>query len=405
MASSAYQILSDVVEEIVKTKPQTILDVGLGFGKLGFLCREYLEAWANRIYPETWKIKIVGIEVWKPFVERLPWNKIIYNEIKIGDAYEVIDTIPEKFDLIIANDVLEHLEKEKGLLLLDELLKKAVKKVIVNVPIGKGWLGNVVLDDNPYNAHKAVWYLEDLTKIAEKNNCKLRTKTWKGVRGDGILGVFEKQQEVAVKNQIDKKWIIVSYYTEGFYEEVANKYLIPSCKKLNLPYYCVKKKSYKDWTKNTNIKPVFIKEMLQTFPDKDIVFIDADATVERYPALFDEIGNDYDLACHYLDFGRWYNKPDKIGEKKLLSAVLLVRHTPKMYQVLNEWIAGLGSIWEQKVLQMVIERLKPRVYELPLSYCYIESLPNGREPYIKVENPVTVQHQVSRQIRRGKAKP
>jgi len=195
MASSAYQIISNVVEEIVKTQPKTILDIGIGFGKWGFLSREYLDCWRDKIYPNTWQIKIIGIEIWRPFADQLPWNRLFYDDIYIGDAYEIIDKIDENFDLIIANDVLEHLEKDRGLILLDKILNKTDKKAIVNVPIGEGWLGNVILDNNPYEAHKAVWSSNDLIKAANKHNCEYRSISWRGVRGVGVLGIFEKGVE------------------------------------------------------------------------------------------------------------------------------------------------------------------------------------------------------------------
>lgn len=194
-------------------------------------------------------------------------------------------------------------------------------------------------------------------------------------------------------------WIITSYFTEGFYEKVAEEHLIRSCRRLGLPHYIVKVKSKGDWIQNTNIKAVFVRDMMRKFPDRDIVFLDVDAEVKEYPSLFDQIEG-YDMACHYLDFGRWYNVREKMGVKELLSGTLLFKHTPKAEEVISAWISGLGRIWEQKVLQSVVESLKPRVYELPLEYCYISSLPNGQEPYIKVERPVIVHHQKSREIRR-----
>lgn len=192
MSSSAETTISIVMEEIRTRHPNSVLDIGIGFGKWGFLCREYLESWRNRTYPEQWIIKIDGIEIWKPFVEKLPWNKIMYNHIYIGDVYEIIDRV-SNYDLIIAGDVVEHLTKEKGIRLIEKMIRLS-KCLLVSVPIGKCWLNNSVVDNNPYEKHQAVWEVADLIKLGkEQLGCDIRIRMWKGVRGDGCVAVFEKK--------------------------------------------------------------------------------------------------------------------------------------------------------------------------------------------------------------------
>jgi len=54
-----------LIIEIVRTlSPRSILDVGVGFGKYGFLLREYMELWdeSTKAYG-VWNIKIDGVEI------------------------------------------------------------------------------------------------------------------------------------------------------------------------------------------------------------------------------------------------------------------------------------------------------------------------------------------------------
>ncbi len=185
MSSSSEQIISPIIKEIQSLHPKTVLDIGIGYGKWGFLCREYLESWYNRIYPNEWKIRIDGIEIWKPYIDDLPWNKIIYDKLYLGDAYEVIDKTPN-YDLIIASEVIEHMSKERGL----ELMKKCIGKsqcFILSIPLGKGWLNNVAFD-NPYNKHQASWELDEIKQLSKD----IKIIMWKGVRGDGCIAIFKK---------------------------------------------------------------------------------------------------------------------------------------------------------------------------------------------------------------------
>lgn len=192
MPSSTYFILNDAVREILKMKPKSVLDVGIGFGKYGFLCREYLECWNDRVFPEQWQTKIVGIEIFEPYT-KLAHNQVIYDKIYAQPAGEIIPEIfdYENFDLVICMDVIEHLKKEDGIFLGQDMINGAQKGVIINVPTGN-WLHNVVVANNPAEEHQAIWEESDLDALAEKCNVKLDKYPWKqGSRG-GCMGVFKK---------------------------------------------------------------------------------------------------------------------------------------------------------------------------------------------------------------------
>ncbi|MBW2991727.1 glycosyltransferase family 1 protein, partial [Candidatus Woesearchaeota archaeon] len=81
--SSPHQI-NEIMGEIMELDPSSILDIGVGFGKYGFLCREYLELWDynNKRYGE-WKREIDGIEVYEDYITDI--QRKVYNNIFIGD--------------------------------------------------------------------------------------------------------------------------------------------------------------------------------------------------------------------------------------------------------------------------------------------------------------------------------
>jgi 2-polyprenyl-3-methyl-5-hydroxy-6-metoxy-1,4-benzoquinol methylase len=93
-------------------KPSSILDIGLGNGKMGFIARDFLDVMLGEKHRrEDWKIKIDGIEIFSDYIQE--HQRAIYNEIYLGDALEVIDALGS-YDLIILGDVLEHFQKEKA---------------------------------------------------------------------------------------------------------------------------------------------------------------------------------------------------------------------------------------------------------------------------------------------------
>jgi len=185
MPSSSPKLITPIVEKILTIKPKTVLDVGFGYGKWGYLCREYLETWEGRISKIEWKVKIVGLDAYHPFSE-LEWTKVFYDEIVIGDAWRTIKTLG-CYDLVIATDILEHLDKKCSLELFDECLKRSRKCFIMSVPLGEGWLNNYVPYENEYDKHRCVWRLEE---IESRNPSEL--KLFEERRGKIALAIFDR---------------------------------------------------------------------------------------------------------------------------------------------------------------------------------------------------------------------
>lgn len=130
MPVSAYDNIESILSYIIDLQPRRILDVGVGHGKYGFLCREYLEVQPHRFAPSEWESEIIGIEVWDKYHNPV-WN-YAYNRVVIGDARELIGTLG-KFDLVIFADIIEHFEKDEGMKLIEKALDIS-KYVIVSTP-------------------------------------------------------------------------------------------------------------------------------------------------------------------------------------------------------------------------------------------------------------------------------
>jgi hypothetical protein len=147
-------------------------------------------------------------------------------------------------------------------------------------------------------------------------------------------------------------------------------------------------------------KGILIQYPILYSKDKNIVFVDVDAEILEHPKLFEEIPEKYNVACHILDKAKWYNR-DFNGEKEVLSGTLFIRNNEESKKLVNEWIQRCEKsvIWEQKVLQQILQENNIEVFELPIDYCYIVSLPNGNSPFVKCEKPVIVHHQMSRKTK------
>jgi len=145
-----------VVDRLRAIDPSSILDVGCGWGRWGFLAREFLELWKHRYTPSEWVVRIDALDIHPG-----TWTGVhayIYDHRYEADVrtFEPV----RHYDAVIACDVLEHMEKDEGLEVLGKL-RTWGGRVIVGVPIGDAWPLRAGFDGNPYEAHLSRWYESD----------------------------------------------------------------------------------------------------------------------------------------------------------------------------------------------------------------------------------------------------
>ena len=148
MPSSRIDHVPAVIGYVAQTKPQRVLDIGVGFGKWGFLFREYLEIWGGHL---DWTHTIEGIEVFPDYIGA--HQLAVYDEIHIGNALDVVPTLGD-YDLIFMGDVIEHFTTEDALCLVRECRKHA-KNVLMSTPNGFVKQGDSF--GNEHERHLSSW--------------------------------------------------------------------------------------------------------------------------------------------------------------------------------------------------------------------------------------------------------
>ena len=76
-------------------------------------------------------------------------------------------------------------------MLLEQIIEKSNKATIINVPL-KNWMNNVIVANNPHEAHQAIWEENDLNEIASRMDVNLEKVIWKQNNRCGCLGIFKK---------------------------------------------------------------------------------------------------------------------------------------------------------------------------------------------------------------------
>jgi len=153
MGTSRPYVISDICSKIIEVQPKTILDIGIGFGKYGFLAKEYTDIWKDKK-----EVHITGIDAYESTINN-PVAKLIYDKLIHGEINKLIKVLPA-YDMVFFCDVIEHLTKENGIEVLEYLRK--CKHVFVSTPKEPG--NRSTTFGNKYEAHISKWTHEELLK-------------------------------------------------------------------------------------------------------------------------------------------------------------------------------------------------------------------------------------------------
>jgi hypothetical protein len=160
MASSFMSQIPTVLNAVVRLEPTTMLDIGKGYGKYGFLVHEFLGVPASRrpdpakTLAEQSDIAIDAVEVQPDYM----WPHIpqFYRHVYQGDIMMLYQDLPA-YDVVLMADVIEHLEKADGIVLLKDFLAKGAA-VVVSTP--KKFF-NQHFYESEYEAHRSHWTPSD----------------------------------------------------------------------------------------------------------------------------------------------------------------------------------------------------------------------------------------------------
>jgi hypothetical protein len=178
---STFSTWGGILNLINLIRPNSILDIGVGFGKAGFLIREYFDLKPDKKkgYAD-WSIQIDGIEIFEKYLT--PIHNYIYNDIFIGDAIDILKNSNSYYDLILAIDVIEHFNKNDGYTLID-LCKEKSTTALISTPDIFYKQGNEFF--NEHETHLSGW---DVSDFKEKGS----RYTW--TFGISLVAVFSEKQ-------------------------------------------------------------------------------------------------------------------------------------------------------------------------------------------------------------------
>lgn len=162
MPTSDVGLVPVVVREMQRLQPRSVLDIGVGFGKWGYLAREYLEVWQGRLSRREWTIRVDGIEAFPAY--RNPLWDWVYDNIHLGDVRQLVDTVGS-YDLVLMCDVIEHMDKPSAASVVRALFKRS-RTMIVTTPTT--FWAQEAENGNPFERHVSFWHPIDFHALGAR---------------------------------------------------------------------------------------------------------------------------------------------------------------------------------------------------------------------------------------------
>lgn len=159
MGSSSSVLVHKVLQQVYAIKPRSMLDVGYGTGKWGYLIREKAELRKGR-KRKDFVLRIDGVDIenrWHTPVHDYIYDDLFHEDIRKWEPKRT-------YDMILMGDILEHLTKTEGMAVLKKYLKKC-RYLILSSPFG--FISSLPADERlkeeyPYEKHKSEWTYADL---------------------------------------------------------------------------------------------------------------------------------------------------------------------------------------------------------------------------------------------------
>jgi hypothetical protein len=315
MPTSRPYHLTWLCNEIINLHPQSILDIGIGFGSKGMLFREYTDVWNGNMFER--KVRIDGVEIFPEYITDL--QKGIYDNIYIGDILQLIDTL-DCYDLIYMGDVLEHISRDDGFKLIEKLKKKS-RDLIIVTPLVVGHQGAVY--GNSSEAHISQWSTLDFDgfTVLEINNSlvlhweKPEVYYCEGMKfyGEKMVTLFGLKPYSGVP---EKTVVFMGLYFDADYEIFKNhegkKYVFWNGSDVSR---LLQNKEWIDILQEHPATHICHNEQLQ----RELSSVGINAKIE--PIFFADV-NDYPVSYEYKDHLEVYmnahpNREEEYGVNKL----------------------------------------------------------------------------------------
>lgn len=194
-----------------------------------------------------------------------------------------------------------------------------------------------------------------------------------------------------------QSYVACAFYTPNYLPQITS--LKRSLEAHSISHFLKRYERLATWEQTTRLKPVFVDYCLKKFPDKDILYLDADAVVRKPLVFFDGVTADISMLFHA-------HKQGNMHYLRISGGTVFVRNTPGGRRFAELWKdAEKECSWltlDEDMIYMAFRDMAGiSIAVLPPNYYKIFDKP-GMEPVIEHFQASREQFKWRRLIRKGK---
>jgi hypothetical protein len=175
-----------------------------------------------------------------------------------------------------------------------------------------------------------------------------------------------------------QSYVVCAFYTQSYLPQITS--LRRSLEEHGINHFLKRYERRATWESTTRLKPVFLDYCLRRFPERDVLYLDADAVVRKPLAFFDGQQSDVSLLFH----------PTRVGGTHYLrisAGTVFVRNTEGGRRFASLWKAqearcGPLTVDEDMIYMAFGDLAGVSITVLPPTYYKIFDKP-GAEPVIE----------------------
>lgn len=180
-------VLMQVWEYRRREPVESILDVGIGWGKYGMLFREFMDGWfgGKRVEAGDREVRLEGIEPERRY--RWPVTDAVYDAVHWGKTFQEARPALGRYDVGLLVDVLEHFSDADGEAAIKDLRERC--KLLVVITPATFFPQDGVAQTYPHERHLSLWTPERLAGLGALRSGQV----FDPVKGGGaVYGVWDR---------------------------------------------------------------------------------------------------------------------------------------------------------------------------------------------------------------------
>lgn len=158
------------------TRAQSVLSIGCGDGIKDRLI-------LRRRNPRLW---LVGVDIFEPYL-RACARSGAHDELVLANACR-LPFESRSFDLVVAAEVVEHLDRDGARHLLLEMERVARRRIIITCPVG--YVRQGAYDDNPFQVHRSAYSPAEFRRLGYRVHGVGLRSVWYGGEANLLRSVL-----------------------------------------------------------------------------------------------------------------------------------------------------------------------------------------------------------------------